>query len=123
MFCVLYLPVFSEKDDIVLPERRRGLSTPDQVIIAENGCKIIGLKVIDLLESDKIHRISLKQPGYQFFAMFPGIGPILCQAETKIECHHGKVVHVEMHDGMDSREKMVGCQIELGIRGFKGLRG
>ena len=105
MFTVLYLPVFSVKDDIVLPERGRGLSTADQSIIAENGCKIVGLKVIDFLASDKIHRICPEQPGHQFSAMFPGIGSIVCQTETEVEGHHREVVDVRMHDGMNIRGK------------------
>ena len=120
MLYVLYIPVFSEKDDIVLPERGRGLSTADQFIIAENRCKIVGLKVIDLLASDKIHRICPKQPRYQFFAMFPGIGSIVCQAETKVEGHHGEVIDIRMHDGMDIREKIVRCQMITRVRGSEG---
>lgn len=120
MFYVLYIPVFSEKDDIVLPERGCGLSTADQFIIAENRCKIVGLKVIDLLASDKIHRICPKQPRYQFFAIFPGVGSIVCQAETKVEGHHGEVIGIGMHDGMDIREKIVGCQMITRVRGSEG---
>lgn len=117
MLYVLYSPVLSEKDDVVLPERGGGLSTADQSIIAENRCKIISLKVIDLLASDKIHRICPKQLRYQFFAMFPGIGPIVCQAETNVEGHHGEVIDVGMHDGMDIRRKIVGCQMDIRVRG------
>jgi len=97
MFTIFYMPVFSEKYDIVLPERRRGASTTDQSVFAENGCKVVGLKVIDLLASDKINRVFPKQPGHQLFAMFPGIGPILCQAETKVEGHYRKAITVMAH--------------------------
>ena len=110
MLCVLYLPVFSEKDEVVLPERGRGLSPADQLVLTENGCKIVGLKVIDLLTSDKIHRVCPKQLGYQFFAMFPGIGSVLCQTETNVESHHREVVHDGMHDGMDIKKKIEACQ-------------
>ena len=120
MVTVLYLPVFSEKDDIVLPERGRGVPTADQSIITENGCQIVGLKVIDLLASDKIHRICPKQFRYQFFAIFPGIEPIFCQTEAKIEGHHGNVVGVEVHDGMDITKHTLMCQIDLRVGGLEG---
>ena len=111
MFCVLYLPVFSEKDNVILPERGCGRPSTDQSIIIENGGKIIGLKVIDLLTSDKIHWIGAKQFGHQLYAMFPGVGPILCQAKTKGEGHYGEALEVGAHDGMNIMENWVVCQI------------
>lgn len=111
MFCVLYLPVFSEKDNIVLPERGREGSLTDPPIIIENGGKIVGLKVIDLLTCDKIHWIGPKQCGHQLFAMFPGVGPIFCQTETKVEGHYGEVIDVGAHNGMKIMENWMVCQI------------
>lgn len=120
MLRVVHFPVFSEKDDIVLPERGRGVSTADQSIITENGCKIVGLKVIDLLACDEVHRICPKQARHQFSTMFPGIGSILCQSETKIEGHYGEVIDVRVHDEMDIREKLITCQIFVRGQGAEG---
>jgi len=57
MFYILNVPVFTIKNDIVLPEWGRRVSTADELVIAEDSGKIVGLKGVDFLACDKIHRV------------------------------------------------------------------
>ena len=92
MLVAYAFPVFPEKNNIVLPERRPRRPFSYQVIVPQNPFYRIDLKVVCFLETD---HIGLKVPEKRFKSLLshgPAVGPVISKTKAKVQAHHFKSI-------------------------------